>query len=152
MRKDSSKYYSSKQEKKVAKELKGKTVVASGALWGSKGDVRSNEYLVECKTTSKSFYSLTKNVWDKIEKEAIKDGLRTPVMCIDLELGKYRVAVFRFNRIDLPPMCLNDITTSHKSFNICWGVCYSLLHFKSDCSKKLTLVVIPWNEFILLVE
>ena len=65
---------SQKQEKKVAKELNANTVVASGAMWGSKGDVRNDEYLIECKMTQRPFYSLTKSVWEKIQKEAIKDG------------------------------------------------------------------------------
>ena len=86
---------SQKQEKSVAKDLNARTVVASGALWGSKGDVRHDNLLVECKTTDKSFYSLTMQVWEKIEKEAIRDGLRLPVMCIDLNGGKDRYAVFR---------------------------------------------------------
>lgn len=82
------------QEKSVAKDLNARTVVASGALWGSKGDVRHDNLLVECKTTDKDFYSLTMTVWEKIEREAVRDGLRIPVMCIDIKGGKERYAVF----------------------------------------------------------
>ena len=91
-KKGTTKYLSNKQEKQVAKELKGKLVIASGALWGSKGDVRNNNLLVECKVTEKSSYSLNYSIWNKIRKEAIKDGLRIPVMCIEFKGGK--VAVF----------------------------------------------------------
>ena len=82
------------QEKSVAKDLNARVVVASGALWGSKGDVRHDNLLVECKTTDKDFYSLTMTVWEKIEREAVRDGLRIPVMCVDIKGGKERYAVF----------------------------------------------------------
>ena len=82
------------QEKSVAKDLDAKTVVASGALWGNKGDVRHDDFLVECKTTEKPYYSLTMKVWEKIEKEAVRDGLRIPLMCVDINNGEDRYAVF----------------------------------------------------------
>ena len=85
---------SQKQEKSVAKEFNARVTVASGALWGSKGDVRSDKFLIECKTTEKDYYSLTSKVWEKIEQEAIRDHMRIPLMVIDLE-DKYRVVVFR---------------------------------------------------------
>ena len=90
---------SQKQEKKVAEELNANTVVASGAKWGSKGDVRSDRYLVECKMTQKPFYSLTKSTWEKIQKEATKDGLRIPMMCIDVEGCKYQFIVMLYTDI-----------------------------------------------------
>lgn len=99
---------SQKQEKSVADEFDAKTVVASGAKWGSKGDVRNSEYLIECKMTQKPFYSLTKTVWEKIQKEAIKDGLRIPMMCIDVEGCKYQFIVMLVK--DLP----EHIAESHK--------------------------------------
>lgn len=85
---------SQKQEKKVAKDFNAKTVVASGALWGAKGDVRNDKYLIECKTTEKDYYSLTAKVWEKIEQEAIRDRMRIPLMVIYLE-DKDSVVVFR---------------------------------------------------------
>ena len=85
---------SQKQEKQVAKEIKGKTTIASGALYFQKADVRNDEFLVECKTTAKDYYPLTLDTWNRINKQAIKDGMRIPVMCIDLEDGKNRMAVF----------------------------------------------------------
>ena len=69
---------SQKQEKSVAKDFNARTVVASGAKWGAKGDVRNDKFLIECKTTEKDYYSLTANVWEKIEREAITDHMRTP--------------------------------------------------------------------------
>lgn len=76
---------SQKQEKSVAQKFGGRVTAASGALWGMKGDVRTDKFLIECKTTEKIFYRLTAKVWEKIEEEAVKDHMRTPLMMIDLE-------------------------------------------------------------------
>lgn len=76
---------SKKQETRTAKEFGGKVTPASGALDGAKGDVRTNSFLIENKFTDKSWYRLDLKIWDKIFKEATKDGLRTPLMQIDIQ-------------------------------------------------------------------
>ncbi len=91
---------SQKQEKSVAKDFNARVTVASGALWGMKADVRNEDYLIECKTTEKDYYSLTATVWEKIEQEAIRDHLRTPLMVIDLK-DKIRFVVFRPQDFDM---------------------------------------------------
>lgn len=83
------------QEKKVAKELKGKTTPASGSIAGMKGDVRTSKILVECKYTDKDFYKLKKQVWEKIKKEALKDNLKIPLLQINIQ--DYRVAILDKN-------------------------------------------------------
>lgn len=88
---------SQKQEKSVAKNFNAKTVVASGALWGAKGDVRNDKFLIECKTTEKDYYSITTKVWEKIEEEALKDRMRTPLLIIDLQ-DRDRYVVFNPNQ------------------------------------------------------
>lgn len=85
---------SQKQEKSVAKSFNARVTAASGALWGMKGDVRSDKFLIECKTTEKDYYTLTAKVWEKIQEEAIQDHMRTPLMLIDLK-DKDRYVVFR---------------------------------------------------------
>lgn len=85
---------SQKQEKSVAKDFNAKVTVASGALWGMKADVRNEKFLIECKTTEKDYYTLTAKVWEKIEREAIKDHGRIPLMIIDLE-DRDRMVVFK---------------------------------------------------------
>ena len=97
-RKGTTKYKSNKQEKDVAKILGGKTVMASGSLWQAKGDVRTSRYLVECKTTDKDFYKLEQKILAKIAKEAIKDGLRSPLLVFDCK--NERFVVFRIKVID----------------------------------------------------
>ncbi len=61
----STRYYSSLQEKAVAKATKGKTVVNSGATAFVKGDVLSgDDWLIECKTKVKDSESITvKKEW-----------------------------------------------------------------------------------------
>lgn len=68
----STKYYSDRQEKAVAKALQGRQVGGSGASVFSKGDVKLNKILIECKTsmTEKTSYSIKREVLDKIHKEA----------------------------------------------------------------------------------
>lgn len=83
-KKNTTKFDSNKQEQKVAKQLGGKVTVASGALPFQKADVRSDLFLIECKTTKNTYYSLTENTWNKIKRQANKDGMRLPLMCIDV--------------------------------------------------------------------
>ena len=97
---------SQKQEKSVAKKFNARLTAASGALWGMKGDVRSDKYLIECKTTEKDYYTLTAKVWEKIQEEAIQDHMRTPLMVIDLK-DTDRYVVFRpkdFNKSMVSPL------------------------------------------------
>lgn len=97
---------SQKQEKSVAKKFNARLTAASGALWGQKGDVRSDRFLIECKTTEKDYYTLTAKVWEKIQEEAIQDHMRTPLMVIDLK-DTDRYVVFRpkdFNKSMVSPL------------------------------------------------
>ena len=141
---------SKRQESKVAKELSGKVTPASGALWGAKADVRNDTFLVECKTTEKDFYSLTFNTWDKIYREAIKDSLRIPVMCIDLQNGKQRYAV----------MCSKDLPDSlHSSLYLLSDYDYlpktsfrikieGHIFITDKKNKVYELSVIEWSKFL----
>lgn len=63
-------YYSSKQEKRIAKAVKGERVSNSGATAFSKGDVRTDEWLFEAKTkTSESQSFSIKKEWLLKNKE-----------------------------------------------------------------------------------
>jgi hypothetical protein len=75
---------SQRQERRLAKSVDGKPTAASGAFWSRKGDVRSDDLLVEAKETSKGSYSLSLRVWDKIRREALLDG-RLPVLAIQIQ-------------------------------------------------------------------
>lgn len=147
------------QEKSVAKDLNAKTVVASGALWGSKGDVRHDNLLVECKTTEKPFYSLSMQIWEKIEKEAIKDGLRVPVMCIDLNNGKDRYAVFlrkdfhHYKRFYEIYKRLDTSWSDKKSFRVQSPCsCLMIRYEYKGTHKNPHFVVTPWSDFLYMLK
>ena len=63
-------FYSSKQEKRIAKAVKGQRVSNSGATAFSKGDVRTDDWLFEAKTkTSESQSFSIKKEWLLKNKE-----------------------------------------------------------------------------------
>ena len=65
-------FYSNRQEKAVAKAVGGKQVSNSGATAFSKGDVRTADWLIECKTctTEKKSFSIKKEWLEKNKEEA----------------------------------------------------------------------------------
>lgn len=70
----------------MAEELNGRVQVASGATRFEKGDVRvRGNVRAECKTTSKSSYTLKLAELKKIQNEAISGGLEVPVMQIEFQ-------------------------------------------------------------------
>ena len=75
-------------EKRLEKVIGGSRAAASGAFWSRKGDVRSDDLLVEHKYTAKKSMSFTSAVLKKITHEAIMDG-RTPVLAFHLDGQDY---------------------------------------------------------------
>lgn len=69
-------YYSKKQETYVAKKFNGKTTANSGATKFQKGDVKLDDFLVECKTktTHSESMSIKKEWLEKNSKEALFMG------------------------------------------------------------------------------
>ena len=78
-------YYSKKQEKKVAKATGGKRQANSGATAFAKGDVITRNWLIECKTKTKDCKSFTiKEDWLlKNEEEAFAMGKNNSALCFD---------------------------------------------------------------------
>lgn len=83
-------FYSSKQEKKVAKEVGGKQVVNSGATRFNKGDVITDSWLIECKTKTKKSDSITlKKEWiEKNKEEAFAMNKLYSAIAIDFGDGE----------------------------------------------------------------
>ena len=83
--KTSTRYFSSRQEKKVAKAVGGKKVANSGATKFSKGDVRTDNWLFECKTKTTPSESMSvKLEWlIKNEEEAFAMGKDYSAVVID---------------------------------------------------------------------
>lgn len=127
---------SQKQEKSVAKDFNARPTVASGALWGMKGDVRNDKFLIECKTTEKDYYSITTKVWEKIEDEALKDRMRTPLLIIDLQ-DTDRYVVFNPNQF------IRQVNTYEVALHV-HGGCKSF-RFKGYTQEDLPILfsVIP---------
>ena len=78
------KYYSSLQEKRIADYLGWSAVSASGARPFTPGDIKSSDWLAECKTHTSETDTITINkaVWEKIATEA-KGSFRRPVLFVD---------------------------------------------------------------------
>jgi len=70
------KKYSNKQEKDIAKKFNGNKQFNSGATPFHKGDVISNDFLFECKTsiTNKKSYSIKQEDLEKLKKEKFSMG------------------------------------------------------------------------------
>ena len=73
---NSTRFYSNIQEKNVAKLLGGKTTPNSGATPYKKGDVSSNDWLIECKTcmSNKQSFSIKKKWLQELQQDAIGQG------------------------------------------------------------------------------
>ena len=81
---------SRKHENRIAKRIGGKRTAASGAFWSRKGDVRSEDLLIEHKYTGKKQTTNKSDVLKKIMREAILDG-RMPVLGVHLDGENYVV-------------------------------------------------------------
>ncbi|MBO6272765.1 hypothetical protein J6O48_08310 [bacterium] len=83
--KQSTRYYSERQEKSVAKKIVGKVVPNSGAATFVAGDVVTKDWLIECKTKTKDCSSFTiKEDWLlKNEEEAFAMGKNNSALCFD---------------------------------------------------------------------
>ena len=87
MNKQCTRYFSSRQEKSVAKSLKGKTVPNSGAIMFGAGDVALDNWLIECKTKTKPSESITihKEWLEKNEEEAF--AMQKPYSALCFNFG-----------------------------------------------------------------
>lgn len=105
MRDKPTRFYSSKQEKSVAKLVGGKQQANSGASTWQKGDVVNDRFLIECKTHTKEQKQTTiqKDWLDKIREEAF--GIRKDYYALAFDFGpdtdKYFVISERlFRKLD----------------------------------------------------
>ena len=78
-------FYSKRQEKQVAKAVGGKRTANSGATAFQKGDVVSDQFIIECKTKTADCKSFTvKEDWLlKNEEEAFAMGKNNSALCFD---------------------------------------------------------------------
>lgn len=85
MNKNSTRYFSNNQEKKVAKAIGGRKTANSGATPFYKGDVTTDDFLLECKTkmSDSNSISIKKEWMDKLEEEAFAMGKNYFALCFD---------------------------------------------------------------------
>lgn len=95
MNKHSTRYFSNKQEKSVAKTVGGKQTSNSGATLFSKGDVRTNQFLIECKTCmkEKQSFTLQKEWFKKNEEEAFAMGKPYNALVFDFGDGEQHYVI-----------------------------------------------------------
>lgn len=86
----STRYFSDKQEKKVAKAIGGRQTANSGATQWSKSDVRNDLFAIECKTHTELREQFTiKRDWIlKNEEEAFQMGKRYSALALDFGDGE----------------------------------------------------------------
>ena len=85
MDKKPTRYYSRKQEERTAKNLGGKPTPNSGAPAFCGGDVKLNDFLIECKTmtSEKQSMSIKKEWLIKNEEEAFAQHKRFSALAFD---------------------------------------------------------------------
>ena len=72
-----------KKEHSDAEVFEGKVTPKSGGLWSFPGDVKTDQFLIDSKTTDKKSFSIKNTMWKKIEGEALKSR-RLPILSISL--------------------------------------------------------------------
>lgn len=85
MRDKPTRFYSKRQENKVAKAVNGKRQANSGATPWQKGDVKNKHFLIECKTTisPKKSFSIKEEWLEKIKEESFGMGKRGYALCFE---------------------------------------------------------------------
>lgn len=83
-------FYSKRQEDKVAKTLGGRRTANSGATKWSKGDVTLKDWLIECKTCTelKKSFSIKKEWLDKNREEAFAMNKSYSALAFDFGDGE----------------------------------------------------------------
>jgi hypothetical protein len=70
------------QERRAARDYNGVTTPGSGNGWKQKADVHTDNYLIECKTTTKKSYSLDIEVFIRLFFQAVIEN-KDPLMEIE---------------------------------------------------------------------
>lgn len=75
-----------KTSKKIGQEFERKVqkTINSGQLWLDKGDLKTEDYLIECKTTEKKSYRITTKLLQKLWNEAFEAN-KLPMLIIGLK-------------------------------------------------------------------
>lgn len=150
--KESTRYYSNIQEKNVANFLSGKVVAGSGSDKFAPGDVKTDKYLIECKTHVKETAKVEflSSSWKQIVAEATRCG-RFPVLCVDNGTQNVENTFILTNQhcVDIAAVDLYKLPVSPNGKNIvfaCDGI-RNLLSSLDDISEEsIPGFAFTWNE------
>lgn len=78
---------SKRQEKRLEEEFEGKRTPASGALYGSPGDVMTKKLFIEAKTTKARQHTLKLDTLEKMEQQSF-GSRKTPIMIVSFETAR----------------------------------------------------------------
>ena len=166
----STKEYSKKQEKMIADELGGYPVGLSGAGPANPGDVRTYDWLVECKTHTAPGHSIffDIDVWKKIESESLGIHRKTVLVVDDgSQLAENTWCLCRSNNlklttsvsIELPVKIRKNITCSNvklsealtKATKQYVGTFYENAIFEANWNNE-SVAIMPLHTFKELFE
>jgi len=68
-------------------EEKIQKCINSGALWFDKGDLKTEDYIIEIKFTEKKSFSITKKILQKIWNEALESN-KLPKLIVGIKDGE----------------------------------------------------------------
>lgn len=71
------------KEQNDAKQFGGRVTPRSGGMWSFPGDVKTDMFLIDSKTTDRKSYSITANIWRKLYSQALKSQ-RLPLLSVQL--------------------------------------------------------------------
>ena len=89
-----------KKERRDRDSFGGRRTPRSGGLWGFKGDIKSDKFLIESKQTEKKSYSVTQKLLQKLWNEAILEQ-RIGVLSVELGDGKEFVCLEKNDFLEL---------------------------------------------------
>lgn len=95
-----------RQENDIASRLGGRVTPASGS-GGIKNDVRSPEWSVEIKSTSRKAFPANRDVIETAEKQALRDGRRFALFVAFITPGKPAKRYVLINEADFLEMSEN---------------------------------------------
>lgn len=77
-------------------ESKVQKAINSGSLWFDKGDLKTQDYLIECKYTDKKGFRITTKMLKKIFNDAF-DSNKFPVLVIGIQDDKDKNVIWLLN-------------------------------------------------------
>src|SRR5215216_5902963 len=86
---------SAAKERKVAREVGGRTVAGSGSSWRAPGDVKSDTHLIEHKFTDSLRYILRLADWEQCVSDALRSG-KEPAMIVEFASNGKRLLVLEY--------------------------------------------------------